>query len=136
MEISKVRPGVTPHSHANTLCLSNIFVAHPILEGGDGIALDRVGNIWVDANERNAVAFVTRHGKVFEVFRNPVELASWVEKLGRSLRWETTTFLNSQRARFLPENYFALPSPTVIGGTILLRRRRGQRAGSDWTKHR
>ena len=57
---------------ANTLCLSNVFVAHPILEGGDGIALDREGNIWVDANERNAVAIVTRYGKVFEVFRNPV----------------------------------------------------------------
>jgi sugar lactone lactonase YvrE len=56
----------------NTLCLSNVFVAHPILEGGDGIALDVFGNIWVDANERNAVAFVTRHGRVFEVFRNPV----------------------------------------------------------------
>jgi len=60
---------------ANTLCLSNIFVAHPILEGGDGIALDREGNIWVDANERNAVAIVTRYGKVFEVFRNPVNSA-------------------------------------------------------------
>jgi sugar lactone lactonase YvrE len=59
---------------ANTLCLSNVVVAHPILEGGDGIALDRLGNIWVDANERNAVAIVTRHGKVFEVFRNPVNL--------------------------------------------------------------
>jgi sugar lactone lactonase YvrE len=58
----------------NTLCLSNVFVTHPILEGGDGIALDVFGNIWVDANERNAVAFVTRHGKVFEVFRNPVNL--------------------------------------------------------------
>ena len=56
----------------NTLCLSNVFVAHPILEGGDGIALDVFGNIWVAANERNAVAFVTRHGRVFEVFRNPV----------------------------------------------------------------
>ena len=60
---------------ANTLCLSNVFVAHPILEGGDGIALDRDGNIWVDANERNAVAIVTRYGKVFEVFRNPVNSA-------------------------------------------------------------
>ena len=59
---------------ANTLCLSNIFVAHPILEGGDGIALDREENIWVDANERNAVAVVTREGKVFEIFRNPVNL--------------------------------------------------------------
>jgi sugar lactone lactonase YvrE len=59
---------------ANTLCLSNVFVAHPILEGGDGIALDQDGNIWVDANERNAVAIITRYGKVFEVFRNPVNL--------------------------------------------------------------
>ena len=67
----------------NTLCLSNVFVAHPILEGGDGIALDVFGNIWVDANERNAVAFVTRHGKVFEVFRNPVNSPVRVEKLRR-----------------------------------------------------
>jgi sugar lactone lactonase YvrE len=59
---------------ANTLCLSNVVVTHPILEGGDGIALDQDGNIWVDANERNAVAIVTRHRKVFEVFRNPVNL--------------------------------------------------------------
>ncbi|HEV8340923.1 MAG TPA: SMP-30/gluconolactonase/LRE family protein [Candidatus Binatia bacterium] len=59
---------------ANTLCLSNVFVAHPILEGGDGIALDKEGNIWVDANERNAVAVVTKDGEVFEIFRNPVNL--------------------------------------------------------------
>ena len=56
----------------NTLCLSNVFVAHPILEGADGIALDVAGNIWVDANERNAVAVVTSSGRVIEVFRNPV----------------------------------------------------------------
>lgn len=56
----------------NTLCLSNVFVAHPILEGGDGIALDVAGNIWVDANERNAVAVVTKDGTVTEIFRNPV----------------------------------------------------------------
>jgi hypothetical protein len=56
----------------NTLCLSNIFVAHPILEGGDGIALDVAGNVWVDANERDAVALVTKDRVVAEVFRNPV----------------------------------------------------------------
>lgn len=55
-----------------TLCLSNVFVAHPILEGADGIALDVAGNIWVDANERNAVAVVTSQGRVVEVFRNPL----------------------------------------------------------------
>jgi sugar lactone lactonase YvrE len=59
---------------ANTLCLSNVFVAHPILEGGDGIALDKDENIWVDANERNAVAVVTKKGEVLEIFRNPVNL--------------------------------------------------------------
>ena len=56
---------------ANTLCLSNVVVAHPILEGGDGIILDRVGNIWVDANERNAIALISNQGVIFEVFPNP-----------------------------------------------------------------
>jgi sugar lactone lactonase YvrE len=56
---------------ANTLCLDNVFVAHPFLEGADGIALDRQGNIWVDAGERNAIAVVTPSGHVTEVFRNP-----------------------------------------------------------------
>jgi len=56
----------------NTLCLDNVFVAHPYLEGAGGIALDRDGNIWVVAAERQAIVFVTKHGKVIEVFRNPV----------------------------------------------------------------
>jgi hypothetical protein len=56
----------------NTLCLDNVFVAHPYLEGAAGIALDREGNIWVSAAERQAILFVTRHGRVIEVFRNPV----------------------------------------------------------------
>ena len=55
-----------------TLCLENVFVAHPFLEGADGIALDRGGNIWVVAFERQAVLVVTKNGKVIEVFRNPV----------------------------------------------------------------
>jgi hypothetical protein len=56
------------------VCLSNVFVAHPILEGGDATALDRDGNVWVAANERNAVAVVTKDKKVIEVFGNPVNL--------------------------------------------------------------
>jgi sugar lactone lactonase YvrE len=59
----------------NTLCLQNIFVAHPFLEGTDGIALDRAGNIWNSANERNAIVVVTTQGGVLEVFRNPVNSA-------------------------------------------------------------
>jgi sugar lactone lactonase YvrE len=59
----------------NTLCLDNVFVAHPYLEGTDGIALDREGNIWNSANERNAIVVVTKKGDVVEVFRNPVNAA-------------------------------------------------------------
>jgi sugar lactone lactonase YvrE len=59
---------------ANTLCLDNIAVAHPFLEGVDGIALDRDGNIWASANERNAVVVVTRQ-RVVELFRNPANAA-------------------------------------------------------------
>jgi sugar lactone lactonase YvrE len=60
---------------ANTLCLDNVLVAHPYLEGTDGIALDRAGNIWNAANERNAIVVVTRHRTVLEVFRNPLNAA-------------------------------------------------------------
>ena len=62
----------------NTLCLDNVFVAHPYLEGADGIALDRDGNIWVVAVERQAIVVVTKNRKVIEVFRNPVNSPSGV----------------------------------------------------------
>ena len=54
----------------NTLCMENVYVAHPLLEGADGIALDVAGGMWVSANERNAVVFVDRSGFVLDVFRN------------------------------------------------------------------
>lgn len=57
---------------ANTLCLDNIFVAHALLEGTDGIALDRAGNIWNAANERNAIVVVASDRRVMEIFRNPM----------------------------------------------------------------
>ena len=57
----------------NTLCLENIFVAHPLLDGADGIALDEAGNIWVSANERNSIAVVSNMACVTEVFRNAAE---------------------------------------------------------------
>jgi len=53
-----------------TLCLDDILVQHPYIEGVDGIALDRAGNIWIAANERNAIVTVTAAGKVREFFRN------------------------------------------------------------------
>jgi sugar lactone lactonase YvrE len=56
---------------ANTLCLDNVFVQHPYLEGVDGIALDRAGTIFAAANERNAIVVVDRQGRVREFFRSP-----------------------------------------------------------------
>ena len=65
------RTGCDATFAANTLCMDNVFVAHPLLEGTDGIALDAAGNIWNAANERNAIVVVTRDRRVVEVFRNP-----------------------------------------------------------------
>ena len=59
----------------DTLCMSNVFVAHPLLEGTDGFALDREGNIWNAANERNAIVVVTKQKDVIEIFRNPPNAA-------------------------------------------------------------
>jgi len=71
----KSRTGCDTTFTANTLCLDNVFVAHPYLEGTDGIMLDRAGNIWNSANERNAIVVVTKDRDVVEVFRNPVNAA-------------------------------------------------------------
>ncbi len=77
---------------ANTLCLDNIFVSHAYLEGADGIALDRAGNIWVDANERNAVAVVSRDGRVTEIFRNSPDATTKLRNTG-PLEFPTSPFL-------------------------------------------
>ncbi|MBI3715518.1 MAG: SMP-30/gluconolactonase/LRE family protein [Betaproteobacteria bacterium] len=55
---------------ANTLCMDHIWVQNPLFEGADGLVLDEAGNIWVDANERNAVVVMSYWGEVVEVFRN------------------------------------------------------------------
>jgi sugar lactone lactonase YvrE len=80
----------------NTLCLDNILVAHPILDGADGIALDAAGNIWVDANERNAVGVVTKRGDVVEVFRNPSDDTTHLRN-GGPLETPTSPFLLGDR---------------------------------------
>jgi sugar lactone lactonase YvrE len=73
---------------ANTLCMEHLYVAHPILEGADGIVIDVAGNIWVDANERNAIGFVFDNREVVEVFRN---LPDTVTKLRNTGPLETPT---------------------------------------------
>ena len=82
---------------SKTLCMGNLFVAHPLLEGADGIALDRDGSIWVSVNERNAMVGVTDKGKVVEVFRNEpgdTNLRNASKKLGvGELEFPTSPFL-------------------------------------------
>ena len=88
---------------SNTLCLDNIFVAHPLLEGTDGIALDRAGNIWNAANERNAIVVVTHDRRVIEVFRNPLNASglrnSADPEVGQDhiLEFPTSPFLSGHR---------------------------------------
>jgi sugar lactone lactonase YvrE len=64
------RTGCDPVFTENTLCLENIYVQHALLEGTDGIALDREKNIWNSANERNAIVVVSEKKNVIEIFRN------------------------------------------------------------------
>jgi hypothetical protein len=78
-----VRIGCDETFTADTLCLSHVWVQHPYLEGVDGFVLDQAANIWADANERNAVIFVTGGGRqVFEVFRNPVNATTRLRNAG------------------------------------------------------
>lgn len=81
---------------ANTLCLENLLVQHPILEGLDGIALDVEGNIWGVANERNALVEVTRDGAVREVFRNPPDATTLLRNAG-PLEFPTSPVLAGRR---------------------------------------
>jgi sugar lactone lactonase YvrE len=80
----------------NTLCLENIFVQHSLLDGVDGIALDEEGNIWVSANERNAMVVVSKQGEVTEVFRNPPDATSKLRN-GGPLETPTSPALSDLR---------------------------------------
>ncbi len=79
----------------NTLCLDNVAVAHPYLEGVDGIALDRAGNVWAAANERNAIVVATRGGRVVEFFRNPPDAATRLRNEG-PMEFPTSPFLTGR----------------------------------------
>jgi sugar lactone lactonase YvrE len=66
------RTGCDTTFAADTLCLDDVFVEHPYLEGSDGIVIGGDGTIYAAANERNAIVAVSKGGNVAEVFRNPV----------------------------------------------------------------
>jgi sugar lactone lactonase YvrE len=91
------RMGCDTTFNEKTLCLENILVAHPLLEGADGIVLDREGNIWVDANERNAVVVVSKNGRhVREVFRNAPDATTKLRN-GGPLEFNTSPVLSDRR---------------------------------------
>jgi sugar lactone lactonase YvrE len=81
---------------SNTLCLKNIYVAHPLLEGTDGIALDMAGNIWNSANERNAIVVVDENKKVVEIFRNDLAATTHLRNAG-PLEFPTSPFLSGKK---------------------------------------
>ena len=67
---------------ADTLCLDDLDVQHPYLEGADGIVLDRAGNVWTAANERNAIVVARRDGRVVEYFRNAPDATTKLRNAG------------------------------------------------------
>ncbi len=97
------RTGCDASYTADTLCFGNVLAAHPLLEGADGIALDRAGNIWTAANERNAIVVVTPSSRVVEVFRNPLNggglrnSADSAEGNRHILELPTSPYLNGKR---------------------------------------
>jgi hypothetical protein len=80
----------------DTLCLGDLLVEHPLLEGVDGIALDLAGNIWSAANERNALVVVARDGSVREVFRNAADPTTRLRNAG-PLEFPTSPMLVGHR---------------------------------------
>jgi sugar lactone lactonase YvrE len=86
------RTGCDPVFTVNTLCLENIYVQHALLEGTDGIALDRQGQIWNSANERNAIVVVMEKRNVIEIFRNDPDETTHLRNNG-PLEFPTSPFL-------------------------------------------
>ena len=64
--------GCDPTLQSDALCEDALFVAHPRLEGADGMWADVDGSLWIAANGRQAIVRVDRVGNVTEIFRNPV----------------------------------------------------------------
>ena len=112
---------------ANTLCADHVWVAHPLLEGADGITLDRAGNVWTTANERNAMVVVTNRGAVIEAFRNPPAAATGLRNAG-PLEFPTRPFLPGDgrsgpaaRQAVVPGPAPGRSWPAAAGGRVLSR---------------
>jgi hypothetical protein len=67
------RTDCDPTLTENTLCMDSLYVAHPLLEGVDGIILLLDGTILASVNERNAIVAILPDKKVVDVFQNDVD---------------------------------------------------------------
>jgi sugar lactone lactonase YvrE len=70
------------YADPKTLCFDSLASQNPQLEGADGLVLDQSGNVWVAANERNAIVVVEPNGRVVEFFRNPVDGTTGLRNAG------------------------------------------------------
>jgi sugar lactone lactonase YvrE len=74
--------GCDPVYPADALCPDSLYVQNPQLEGADGLVLDDSGNVWVAANERNAIVVVEPNGRVVQFFRNPPDATTSLRNAG------------------------------------------------------
>jgi sugar lactone lactonase YvrE len=74
--------GCDPAYPDDTLCPDSLYVQNPQLEGADGLVLDVSGNVWVAANERNAIVVAEPNGRVVQFFRNSPDATSGLRNAG------------------------------------------------------
>lgn len=92
--------GCDPTFHSNTLCMDSLYVAHPLLEGVDGIILLTDGTILASVNERNAIVAVAPDKNVADVFRNAADgsfLRNGDRSQQRPLEFPTSPFASGKR---------------------------------------
>ena len=64
--------GCNPTLQDDTLCEDAVYVAHPRLEGADGIWVEDDGSLLVATNSRQGLVRVDGKRNVIELFRNPL----------------------------------------------------------------
>jgi sugar lactone lactonase YvrE len=96
--------GCDPTFNENALCMDSLHIAHPLLEGIDGIALDIFGNIWASVNEKNAIVVVTSLLKrVIDIFQNPADGMTFLRNGDhtamppRPMEFPTSPFLSGRK---------------------------------------
>lgn len=91
--------GCNPTFHENVLCMDSLYVAHPLLEGADGIALLDNGTILVSVNERNAIVAIAPNKTVTDAFQNEADadlLRNGNDSDQKPLEFPTSPFISGK----------------------------------------